>query len=153
MRRPTFLLIASLLLAGLIIGACSQENPLGQAVAQLFKDPQQVKEVSYTAWKTARDKSPWASLRQSSELLSKASGLAEETSKEGASEAFAAWWYNIAAQYWCEIEAKKPGGESFEKAVERIIRARRDLERALGWDEAKGNRFQQEAYKIMQAYK
>jgi hypothetical protein len=153
MRRPTIFLMTLILLAGLTIGACSQENVLGKAVARLFHDPQQVKEISYTAWKTARDKGPWASLRKSSELLSKASGLADETSEKGAPDAFAAWWYNIAAQYWMEIEAQKPGGERFAPAIARIIRARRDLERALGWDAEKGKQLQQEAYKTMQAYK
>ena len=153
MRRPTIILMTLILLAGLFIGACSQENVLGQAVARLFQDQKLVKEVSYNAWKTAKDKGPWASMRESAKLLSKASGVAEEDSKEGASEAFAAWWYNLAAQYWMEIEAKKPGGESFATAIEKIIRARRDLEKALGWDEATANRFQQKAYKIMQGYK
>ncbi|MDD2902950.1 MAG: hypothetical protein PHU44_11020 [Syntrophales bacterium] len=153
MRRPTFLLMALILLAGLIVSACSQENALGNAVAQLFKDQKQVKQVSYAAWKTARDEGPRASLKKSSELLHKASALADETSGKGAADAFAAWWYNIAAQYWTEIEAQKPGGESFNTAVARIIKARRDLEKALGWDEAKANQLQQEAYKIMQGYK
>ncbi|MFZ5451038.1 MAG: hypothetical protein ACOZF2_04065 [Thermodesulfobacteriota bacterium] len=126
---------------------------MGQTVAQLFKDQQQVKQVSYAAWKTARDEGPRASLKKSSELLHKASASADEASKKGASEAFAAWWYNVAAQYFSEIEAQKPGGESFDAAIERIIRARQDLERALGWDEAKGNQLKQEAYKIMQGYK
>jgi hypothetical protein len=145
--------MALILLAGLYIGACSQENALGQATAQLFHDPQQVKEVSYTAWKTARDEGPWASLRKSSAYLQKAGAVAEKTPEKGAPDAFAAWWYNFAAQYWSEIEAKKPGGERFDTAIERIIRARRDLERALGWDTEEGNRLQQEAYNIMQAYK
>ena len=153
MRRPTFLLMALILLAGLFIGACSQENPLGQATAQLFNDPQQVKEISYTAWKTAKDEGPWASLRKSAKYLQKASAFGEEDSGKGAPAAFAAWWYNLAAQYWSGVEAQKKGGESFHTAIQRIIRARRDLERALGWDEAKGKQLEQEAYKIMKGYK
>ena len=153
MRRPTIILMALVLLAGLFIGACAQENVLGQAVGQLFKDQKLVKEVSYNAWKTAKDKGPWTSMKKSANLLHKASGVAEEDSKDGASEAFAAWWYNFAAQYWSEVEAKETGGESFTQAIEKIIRARRALEKALGWDEATAKRFQQEAYKIMQGYK
>ena len=153
MRRPTFLLLALILLAGLLIGACSQENALGQAVAQLFKDQKQVKEVSYAAWKTARDEGPWASLKKSAALLHQASAFAEEESGKGAPDAFAAWWYNIAAQYFSEIEAQKPGGKRFDTAIARIIKARRDLERALGWDAEQAKRRQQEAYKTMQAYK
>jgi hypothetical protein len=130
--------MALILLAGLYIGACSQENALGQATAQLFHDPHE---------------GPWASLRKSSAYLQKAGAVAEKTPEKGAPDAFAAWWYNFAAQYWSEIEAKKPGGERFDTAIERIIRARRDLERALGWDTEEGNRLQQEAYNIMQAYK
>jgi len=145
--------MALVLLTGIIICGCSQENPLGQAVAQLFNDPQKVKQASYDAWKTARDEGPRASLKKSSGHLQKAAAYADGKPEKAAPDAFAAWWYNIAAQYWSENAAKKPDGEIFVTAVEGIIKARQDLEKALGWDSAMVNRLQQQAYQIMENYK
>jgi len=153
MKKPAIPIAALLLLACCSIGACAQENPLGQAVAQLFNDRQQVKHASYAAWRTARDEGPQVAMKKSFAHLQKATGSAEVIPAQAAPDAFAAWWYNIAAQYWCEIAASKPGGESFVKASEGIQMARRDLERALGWDQGMSKRALQEAVKIMQDYK
>jgi len=146
MRGWTLPLIALVLLGCLNIGACDQGSFLGKAVAQLFNDQQRVKEVSHNAWKTARDEGPRASMKKSSEHLQKAIASAEAAPEKAAPDAFAAWWYNVAAQYWSENAAKKPDGELFVTPVEGIIRARKDLERALGWDAETANRFHQEAY-------
>jgi hypothetical protein len=122
-------------------------------VTQLFNDRQQVKHASYAAWRTARDEGPRVAMEKSFKHLEKATGSAEEIPAQAAPDAFAAWWYNIAAQYWCEIASRKPGGESFVKASEGIQMARRDLERALGWDQEMSKRALQDAVKIMQGYK
>jgi hypothetical protein len=153
MKRLAISVVALALLASLGVGACAQENPLGKAVAQLFNDRQQVKHVSYAAWRTARDDGPQVAMKKSFAHLQKATGSAEEIPAQAAPDAFAAWWYNVAAQYWCEIAAGNPGGESFVKASEGIQKARGDLERALGWDQEMSLRVLQEAVKIMQEYK
>ncbi len=144
--------MAAVLLACLNVGACGQDS-LGKAVASLFKDQQQVKEVSYAAWKTAREEGPRASLKKSSEHLQRAIASADAAPEKAAPDAFAAWWYNVAAQYWSENAAKKPEGDLFVTPVEGIIKARRDLERALAWDAEMANRFHQEAYRLMESYK
>ena len=145
--------MALVLLTGLNIGACAQDNPLGKAVAALFNDQPQVKQVSSAAWKAARDEGPRAAMKKSSEHLQKALASVDVTPEKAAPDAFAAWWYNIAAQYWSENAAKKPDGEVFVAAIEGIIKARQDLEKALGWDVEMVNRVQREAYQIMESYK
>jgi hypothetical protein len=91
-------------------------------------------------------------MRKSSEHLQKALASVDVTPEKAAPEAFAAWWYTIAAQYWSENAAQKPGGEVFVTPLEGIQKARRDLERALGWDEEMLNRTHREAYQIMEGY-
>jgi hypothetical protein len=135
------------------IGACAQENPLGQAVTALFHDRQQVQQVSYAAWKAARDDGPQAAMRKSSKYLQKVNAAGDEIPAAAAPDAFAAWWYNVAAQYWCEIAARNPGGESFDKAAQRIRGARWDLERAWGWDVDLAKQAHQDAYRLMDGYK
>jgi hypothetical protein len=152
MQRLALSLMALILLTINICG-CAQDNPLGKATAQLFNDQPQVKQVSFTAWKTARDEGPRAALKKSSAHLQKAIAASDKTPEKAAPEAFAAWWYNIAAQYWSENAAKKPEGQVFITPIEGIIKARRDLERALGWDEGLANRVHWEAYQIMDNYK
>jgi hypothetical protein len=153
MKRPATLAMTLLMLACCSIGACAQDNPLGKAVTSLFNDRQQVKHASYAAWRTARDEGPQVAMRKSFAHLQKATGPAEAIPAQAAPDAFAAWWYNIAAQYWCEIAAQEPGGEGFVKAVEGIHKARRDLERALDWDADMSRRAREDAYRIMQEYK
>jgi hypothetical protein len=153
MRRITLPLIALVLLAGLNICGCAQGDSLGKVVAALFNDQQQVQQVSYAAWKAARDEGPRASMKKSSEHLQKAIASADVSPEKAAPDAFAAWWYNIAAQYWSENAAKKPSGEVFVTPIEGIQKARRDLEKALGWDERMANRTHREAYQIMDSYK
>jgi len=153
MRRLAISVVALALLAGLGVGACAQENPLGKAVAQLFNDRQQVKHASYAAWRTAKDEGPRVAMEKSFAHLQKATAFAEEIPAQAAPDAFAAWWYNFAAQYWSEIAAKRPGGEGFAKASEGIQMARRDLERGLGWGREMADRANQDAYRIMQEYR
>ena len=153
MRKLTFPLMALVWLTGINICGCAQENPLEKAVALLFNDPQAVKQASFDAWKIARDEGPRAALKKSSGHLQKATAYPEGKPGQAAPEAFAAWWYNIAAQYWSENAAKQPDGEVFVTAIGGIIKARQDLERALGWDAALANRRQQQAYQIMESYK
>ena len=145
--------MALVLLTGLNICACSQESPLGKATASLFNDEPQVKQTSYTAWKTARDEGPRASMKKSSDHLQKAIASADVTPEKAAPDAFAAWWYNLAAQYWIENAAQKPGGEVFVTPIEGIIKARQDLQKALGWDGEMADRLEREAYRIMESYK
>jgi hypothetical protein len=153
MRKLAISLVALMVLAGLSIGSYAQENPLGKAVAPLFSDRQKVKQASYTAWMTARDEGPRASMEKSFAHLQKATASADIIPAQAAPDVFAAWWYNVAAQYWSEIAAKKPGGEGFAKAIEGIKMARQDLEKALGWDAGMANRALREAYRIIQGYK
>jgi hypothetical protein len=49
MRRLTLSLMTLVLLTGLNICGCAQENSLGKAAASLFNDPQKVKQAS-AAW-------------------------------------------------------------------------------------------------------
>jgi hypothetical protein len=72
MRKLTLSILALVLLTGINICGCAQENALGKAVASLFNDQHRVKQTSYTAWLTARDEGPRASLKRSSEHLQKA---------------------------------------------------------------------------------
>ncbi len=153
MKRPAIPVAALVLLACFSVGAYAQENPLGKAVAQLFSDRQQVKHASYAAWRTARDEGPRVAMEKSFAHLQNATASAEVIPAQAAPDAFAAWWYNIAAQYWCEIAAKNPAGRGFVKAIEGIKVARRDLETALGWDAGISQKAHQEAYRIMQSYK
>ena len=153
MRRLAISLVALLVLAGLNFGAYAQENSLGKAVAPLFNDPKKVKQASYTAWMTARDEGPRASIEKSFAHLEKATASADIIPAQAAPDVFAAWWYNVAAQYWSEIAAKKPGGEGFAKAIEGIKLARQDLEKALGWDAGMASQALREAYRLMQSYK
>ena len=153
MKKPAIPIMALLLLACCGVGACAQENPLGQAVAQLFNDRQQVKHAVYAAWRTAKDDGPQVAMKKSFAHLKKATDTADAIPAQAAPDTFAAWWYNVAAQYWCEIAAQKPGGESFVKASEGIQMDRGDLERALGWDQEMSKRVLQEAVKTMQSFK
>ncbi len=153
MKRPATFVAALMLLASCSVGACAQESPLGKAVAQLFKDRQQVKHAAYAAWRTAKDDGPQVAMKKSFAHLKKATDAPDEIPAQAAPDAFAAWWYNVAAQYWCEIAAQQPGGESFVKASEGIQMARRDLERALGWDQEMSKRALQDAIKTMQGFK
>jgi Ni/Co efflux regulator RcnB len=153
MKRLVISIVALALLAGFGMGAQAQDNPLGQAVAQLFNDRQQVRHAAYAAWRTARDKGPRVSMEISVALLQKATASTDLIPAQAAPDAFAAWWYNIAAQYWCEIAARKPGGEGFIKAIEGIKIAREDLERALGWDAGISQQAFRDAYRIMHDFK
>ncbi|MEW6660659.1 MAG: hypothetical protein AB1424_18615 [Thermodesulfobacteriota bacterium] len=153
MKRLAIPVVALVLLLGLSIGAAAQESALGKAVAALFGDRQQVKHASYAAWRLARDEGPRVAMEKSFAHLKKATASAEVIPAQAAPDAFAAWWYNIAAQYWSEIAAKHPGGEAFVKAVEGIAMARQDLEKALGWDAEISQPAFREAYRIMQGYK
>ena len=153
MRRLIILVAALALLACMGSGAYAQENPLGKEVARFFKDPEKVKEASSAAWKLAKDEGPRASLLKAAEHLKKATASENMIPAQAAADAFAAWWYNIAAQYWSEIAARKPGGEEIAKAIEPIKVARQDLERALGWDAGTAEKAFQEAYRVLQSYK
>jgi len=153
MRKFIILVAALALLAGMGPGAYAQENPLGREVAPFFKDPGKVKEVSYAAWQTAKDEGPRASLLKSAEHLRKATASENMIPAQAAADAFAAWWYNVAAQYWIEIAAQKPGGAESAKSIEPVKVARQDLERALGWDAAAADQAFQEAYRWMKSYK
>jgi hypothetical protein len=153
MKRPAIVVAALVLLACFLISACAQENPLAKAVTALFQDQQQVKHVSYAAWRMAKDDGPEVAMRKSFAYLQKVNATGDEIPAAAAPDAFAAWWYNIAAQYWCEIAARNPGGESYVKAAQGIRKARWDLERGLGWDVDRAKQAHQDAYRLMDGYK
>jgi hypothetical protein len=153
MKRLVISVVALALLAGLGMGAYAQDNPLGQAVAQLFNDRQQVRHAAYAAWRTGRDEGPQAAMEKSFAHLQKATASTDLIPAQAAPDAFAAWWYNIGAQYWCEIAARHRGGAGFVKAVEGIKIARQDLERALGWDAGISQQAFRDAYRIMHDFK
>jgi hypothetical protein len=154
MKKIIIPLTVLALLAFLSAGAAAGKSPLGKAVAPLFNSPEKVKEVSYAAWQTAKDQGLRASLLKSAELLKRAAADVEEApTPQDAADTFAAWWYNVAAQYWSDLEAKKPGGEEFVKAGEAIRKARQDLEKAWGWDAKAGEQAFQMACRLLEGYK
>ncbi len=152
-QRLALPVAALVLLLGLSVGAQAQESPLGKAVASLFADRQQVQHVAHAAWRTAKDDGPQAAMVKSLAHLQKATASAEIIPAQAAPDAFAAWWYNVAAQYWCEKAARHRGREGFAKAIEGITLARQDLERALGWDAKIADPAFREAYRLMQGFK
>jgi len=95
MKRPVILAAVLVLWGCFFIGACAQENPLGKAVTALFHDRQQLKHVSYAAWKAAKDDGPEVVMRKSFTYLQKVNSTGDEIPAAAAPDAFAAWWYNI----------------------------------------------------------
>lgn len=153
MKKLALAVMALVLLAGLGGNAAAEKNPLGKAIAPLFNDRQKIQEASHTAWQTARDESPRVAMEKASAHLQKATAPENMIPAQAAPEAFAAWWYIVAAQYWSEINAQKPGGEEIARAIEPIKKARQDLEMALGWEAKEIDRNLREGYRIMQGYK
>ena len=152
MKKSIIPILALALLACLSAGADAQGNALGKDVASLFSNQEIVKQVSYEAWKTARDQGLKVCLEKSAALLKMVDPADDKVPPQAAANTFAAWWYNVAGQYWSEIRAKRAGGDEFSKAIEAIKIAREVLEKALGWDAATADKHFQEAYSLMKSY-